>query len=161
MKRPIEEFKGLEHRLEEVAEIDGVTFVNDSKATNVDSLKYALLSFESPLVLIAGGKDKGGDFTKLSSLVAEKVRELVLIGQAADKIRSSWPSTRAHAANSMEEAVGKAFSLAKPGDVVLLAPGCASFDMFKDFEHRGRVFKEAVHVLARTGANPGGARQSG
>jgi len=152
MKRPIEEFKGLEHRLEEVAEIDGVVFVNDSKATNVDSMKYALLSFERPLVLIAGGKDKGGNFSKLSSLASEKVKALVLIGQAAEKIRSSWPSTKAHRANSMEEAVAMALGLARPGDVVLLAPGCASYDMFKDFEHRGRVFKEAVHALARTGA---------
>ncbi len=156
MKTPIEEFKGLEHRLEEVAEIDRVMFVNDSKATNVDSMKYALLSFEKPVVLIAGGKDKGGNFAKLASLASEKVKALVLIGQAAEKIKSSWPSIKAHAAGSMEEAVATALKLAGPDEVVLLAPGCASFDMFKDFEHRGRVFKEAVHALARTGAGSDG-----
>ncbi|MBN1504229.1 MAG: UDP-N-acetylmuramoyl-L-alanine--D-glutamate ligase [Candidatus Eisenbacteria bacterium] len=157
MKRPIEEFRGLEHRLEEVAEIDGVVFVNDSKATNVDSMKYALLSFEKPVVLIAGGKDKGGDFAKLARLASEKVKAMVLMGQAAEKIGRSWPSVTAHKAGSMEEAVAAALKQAAPGDVVLLAPGCASFDMFKDFEHRGRAFKEAVHALARTGAGSGGS----
>ena len=161
MKRPIEEFRGLEHRLEDVAEIDGVAFVNDSKATNVDSMKYALLSFERPVVLIAGGKDKGGNFCKLAQLASQKVKALVLIGQAADKIKSSWPSVKSSKAGSMEEAVATGLRLSSPGDVVLLAPGCASFDMFKDFEHRGRVFKEAVHALARTGAGSGGSEKEG
>ncbi len=152
MKSPVEEFRGLEHRLEEVAEIDGVTFVNDSKATNVDSLRYSLLSFDGPLVLIAGGKDKGGNFANLSSLASEKVKHVVLIGQAADKIKSSWPHLKSHRASTMEEAVSIAFRLSVPGDSVLLAPGCASFDMFRDFEHRGQVFKEAVHSLVRGGA---------
>ena len=161
MKRPIEEFRGLEHRLEDVAEIDGVTFVNDSKATNVDSLKYALLSFDRPVVLIAGGKDKGGNFSELARLASQKVKAMVLIGQAAEKIKNSWPSIESQKAGSMEEAVAAGLRLSKPGDVVLLAPGCASFDMFRDFEHRGRVFKEAVHALARTGAGSGGSEERG
>jgi UDP-N-acetylmuramoylalanine--D-glutamate ligase len=149
MRKSVQQFTGLEHRLEEVAEIDGVLFVNDSKATNVDSLKYALLSFEKPVTLIAGGKDKGGNFVKISALAAEKVKQLVLIGHAAEKIKSSWPKLKTHKAASMEEAVAAAFKLSGPGDIVLLAPGCASFDMFRDFEHRGKVFKEAVHSLVR------------
>ncbi|MFH0777947.1 MAG: UDP-N-acetylmuramoyl-L-alanine--D-glutamate ligase [Candidatus Eisenbacteria bacterium] len=160
MRTPMAQFKGLEHRLEEVAEIDGVTFVNDSKATNVDSLKYALLSFSNPVVLIAGGKDKGGNFAALKHLVAEKVKQLVLIGQAAGKIRDSWPEVPCHEASSMQEAVDVAFRLAVPRDVVLLSPGCASFDMFKDFEDRGHVYKSAVRSIVRrnaaAGKQPGG-----
>ncbi|MCX5800944.1 MAG: UDP-N-acetylmuramoyl-L-alanine--D-glutamate ligase [Candidatus Eisenbacteria bacterium] len=156
MKRPLEQFKGLEHRLEEVAEIDGVSFVNDSKATNVDSLKYSLLSFDNPIVLIAGGRDKGGNFSTLKQLVAERVKELVLVGEASQKISSSWSGTRAHLAQSMAEAVETAFKLAAPRDVVLLAPGCASFDMFKDFEDRGRAFKNAVLSLVRGSAETRG-----
>jgi UDP-N-acetylmuramoylalanine--D-glutamate ligase len=155
MKRAIEEFKGLEHRLEEVAEIDGVSFINDSKATNVDSLKYSLLSFNDPIVLIAGGRDKGGNFSALRQLASERVKELVLIGEASKKISASWSGIRTHFAKSMPEAVETAFGLAKPRDVVLLAPGCASYDMFKDFEDRGRVFKNAVLSLVRGGTGAG------
>ncbi|KPJ59999.1 MAG: hypothetical protein AMJ46_08660 [Latescibacteria bacterium DG_63] len=147
MEHPIKKFKGLEHRLEEIAEIDGVSFVNDSKATNVDALKYALLSFSNPVVLLAGGRDKGGDFSSLRQLVNERVRELVLIGEAAEKMRVAWAGTPAHSADSMEEAVEMAFKIARPHDTVLLAPGCASFDMFKDFEDRGNAFKSAVLSL--------------
>jgi UDP-N-acetylmuramoylalanine--D-glutamate ligase len=156
MKRPIEEFGGLEHRLEDVAEIDGVSFVNDSKATNVDSLKYSLLSFSTPIVLIAGGRDKGGNFSALRHLARERVKELVLIGEASKKIAASWPGTPAHFAQSMPEAVEVAFGLASPHDIVLLAPGCASFDMFKDFEDRGRAFKSAVLSLVRGSATAKG-----
>lgn len=156
MKRSIEEFKGLEHRLEEVADIDGVSFINDSKATNVDSLKYSLLSFSNPIVLIAGGRDKGGNFSALRQLATDRVKELVLIGEASKKIAASWPGIRAHLAQSMLEAVETAYRLARPRDVVLLAPGCASFDMFKDFEDRGRAFKNAVLSLVRGCADPEG-----
>ncbi|UCF78567.1 MAG: UDP-N-acetylmuramoyl-L-alanine--D-glutamate ligase [Candidatus Eiseniibacteriota bacterium] len=147
MTGPIARFKGLEHRLEEVAEIDGVSFVNDSKATNVDALKYALLSFSDPVVLVAGGRDKNGDFASLRQLVEERVRELVLIGEAAGKMQAAWPGTPAHVADSMEKAVETAFKVARPRETVLLAPGCASFDMFKDYEDRGNVFKAAVLSL--------------
>jgi len=157
MKKPIDEFKGLEHRLEDVAEIDGVSFVNDSKATNVDSLKYSLLSFNEPIVLIAGGRDKEGNFSPLKELATERVKELVLIGEASKKIAAAWPGVKAHFAKSMQEAVETAFKLAGPKEVVLLAPGCASFDMFKDFEDRGRVFKSAVLSLVRSKAGPQGA----
>jgi UDP-N-acetylmuramoylalanine--D-glutamate ligase len=159
MKRPLEEFDGLEHRLEDVGEIGGVKFVNDSKATNVDALKYALLSFKDPVVLVAGGRDKGGDFSSLRSLVEEKVKELVLIGEAAEKMRVAWPGVRAHGADSMQKAVETAFKLARPGGTVLLAPGCASFDMFEDFEDRGRAFKTAVLAMrpeSTAGAKPRG-----
>jgi UDP-N-acetylmuramoylalanine--D-glutamate ligase len=156
MRRPIEEFRGLEHRLEDVAEIDGVSFVNDSKATNIDSLKYSLLSFSNPIVLIAGGRDKGGNFSALRSLAKERVKELVLIGEASRKIAASWPGVTAHFAKSMPEAVEVAFGLASAHDIVLLAPGCASFDMFKDFEDRGHAFKNAVLSLVRGGATAKG-----
>ncbi len=147
MKRSLVEFRGLEHRLEEIAEIDGVSFVNDSKATNVDALRYALLSFDNPVVLVAGGRDKGGDFAALRRLVKERVKELVLIGEAAEKMTAAWPEMRAHRAASMETAVDTALKLAEAGDTVLLAPGCASFDMFKDFEDRGNAFRTAVLSL--------------
>ncbi|MBF0507140.1 MAG: UDP-N-acetylmuramoyl-L-alanine--D-glutamate ligase [Nitrospirae bacterium] len=142
------EFPGLEHRLEFVREINGVSFINDSKGTNVGAVVKSLESFNVPVVLIAGGRDKDGDFTGLRSLVREKVRALVLIGEARDKIRKAiGDSTRIIVEDSLEDAVKEAREIASPGDVVLLSPACASFDMFRDFEHRGRRFKELVGNL--------------
>jgi UDP-N-acetylmuramoylalanine--D-glutamate ligase len=141
-------FRPLEHRMEPVAELDGVLYVNDSKATNVESARCAMQSYERPIVLIAGGRDKGSDFTSLADLVRKHVKHLVLIGEAADAMEGALggeaPVSRAP---SMEEAVAAAREIAREGDVVLLSPACASFDMFDDFEHRGRVFKEAVGRL--------------
>ena len=144
----LREFPGVEHRLEPVRELDGVKYVNDSKATNIDAVWYALGSFESPIVLIAGGKDKGNDYSPLFELVRKKVAAMVLIGQAAAKMQKEFAEvTRCIMASSMEDAVMKAREEAKPGYIVLLSPACASFDMFHDYEHRGREFKRLVMEL--------------
>ncbi|MGO9014502.1 MAG: UDP-N-acetylmuramoyl-L-alanine--D-glutamate ligase [Dissulfurispiraceae bacterium] len=142
------EFPGLEHRLEFVREMDGITFINDSKGTNVGAVVKSLESFDRPIVLIAGGRDKDGDFTGLKPFIRDKVKALVLIGEARDKIKKAvGDSTEIFMGNSLGEAVAKAKELASPGDVVMLSPACASFDMFRDFEHRGRQFKELVGNL--------------
>ena len=149
IRRALVRFEGLEHRLEFIAEIGGVRYFNDSKGTNVGAVARSLESFTVPLVLIAGGKDKMSDFTPLASLVRERVKRLVLIGQAAGKLRAQLGGTcPMEEAVSLEEAVQRAAAAASPGEVVLLSPACASFDMFTDFEERGRVFKEAVRGLA-------------
>jgi UDP-N-acetylmuramoylalanine--D-glutamate ligase len=146
----IRAFTGVEHRLEWVAEVDGVQYFNDSKATNVDATIKSLEAFPGNILLIAGGHDKGGDFTALRTLVAQRVKHLIVIGEAAGKIRDALSDvTETSAATSLAEAVFFASRKASAGDIVLLAPACASFDMFQNFEHRGRVFKEAVRGLAR------------
>ena len=131
-----------------MAEIGGVEFINDSKGTTVLATIMALEACERPVILIAGGHDKGSDFRKAGPAIASKVKVLVLIGEAKDKIRrqlnGAVPSIEA---DSMEDAVKKAYSEADPGDCVLLSPMCASFDMFKNFEERGEVFKQAVKGL--------------
>jgi len=145
---PLTSFPGLEHRLEMVDIIGGVRFVNDSKGTNVDATRYALLSFPSPIILIAGGRDKGSDFKSLGKLIKEKVKGLVLLGEAQEKLAKSWqglaPLTKVA---TLSQAVITAYKLAKPGETVLLSPACASYDMFTDFEERGRAFKEEVRKL--------------
>ena len=148
ISKTLREFKGVEHRLEPVRELEGVKYVNDSKATNVDAVWYALGSFESPIVLIAGGKDKGNDYSPLYEPVKKKVRAMILIGAAADRMFKEFSDkTKCIMASTMEDAVKKARDAALPGDVVLLSPACASFDMFHDYEHRGREFKKAVMEL--------------
>ncbi len=143
-------FAGLPHRLENIGAINGVRFINDSKATNVDSLECALRSFEEKVVLIAGGYDKGADFSPIKNLVAERVKHAVLIGATADRIDSDWNnSVQKEHADSLEDAVSKAFQAAKPNGIVLLAPGCASYDMFDNFEHRGDIFAEIVKNLIK------------
>jgi len=146
----ITSFKGLPHRLEPVAEIRGRRFFNDSKATNVDSTVLALESFDEPVVLILGGKDKGSDFIPLAGAVKKRVRHCILIGAASEIIGNALhgaaPLTRCR---DMAEAVRKGFDLSHPGDVVLLSPACASFDMFDDFEHRGEVFRQEVIEVKR------------
>ena len=144
----VTQFQGVEHRLELVAEIEGIQFYNDSKATNTDATLKALEAFEAGIVLILGGRDKGSDFTVLSSLIKERVRHLILLGEASEKIKLQLsgivPTLQA---GSMDEAARFAFKQAAKGDVVLLAPACASFDMFQNYEHRGRAFKESVTRL--------------
>jgi UDP-N-acetylmuramoylalanine--D-glutamate ligase len=141
-------FRGLEHRLEHVAMVRGVDYINDSKATNVDALVSALVSVSSPVVLIAGGRDKGGDFSRLSSLVRERVKAMIVIGEASDRLSEELSDvTRVLVAADLEEAVKIARDSATDGETVLLSPGCASYDMFRDFEHRGRVFKKIVMGL--------------
>lgn len=148
IKKSVMSFKGLEHRLEKVLTLKGVDFYNDSKATNVDATLTALKSFEQKLILILGGRDKGGDFTALRDSVERKVKRVFLIGEAAPKIRAALKDTvPLEKADSLEDAVEQGFKAASPGEVVLLAPACTSFDMFKNFEERGHVFKQQVYVL--------------
>jgi UDP-N-acetylmuramoylalanine--D-glutamate ligase len=144
----IASFPGIEHRLEFVREIQGIRFINDSKATTVDSLAFALQSFQEKVVLIAGGKDKGGSYDKIKELLSAKVKHAVLIGNAAEKMAKSWkkviPISRV---NSLIEAVNMAYQHAGKGDIVLLSPACSSFDMFRDYEDRGEKFKQIVKNL--------------
>ena len=141
-------FEGLEHRLEFVREIEGIRFYNDSKGTNVGSVVKSLQSFSEPILLIAGGKDKKGDLTPLRELIQSRVKRLILIGEAKERMgRELGGLTDMVMARNLEEAVTFAYQAAKRGEVVLLSPACSSFDMFKDYKERGRVFKEAVHRL--------------
>jgi len=144
----LKEFGGLEHRLEFVRELDGVRYVNDSKGTNVGAVMKSIESFDDPVVLIAGGRDKAGDFSALRDLVSRKVRALVLIGEAAAKIKNALGgATDTVMAGDLKDAVAICREKAVKGDVVLLSPACASFDMFSDFEDRGRQFKNIVKEL--------------
>ncbi len=146
--KALQRFTGVEHRLEKVGLIGGVSFINDSKATNVDAVFWALQSVSPPIVLIAGGKDKGGDFRILEPLIRKNVAAVVLIGQATEKIGAAFDGLVAiEKAKSLPSAVERAYELAKPHGTVLLSPGCASFDMFDNYEHRGRVFKETVRAM--------------
>ena len=141
----IEAFKAVEHRLEHVATINGVEFYNDSKATNVDATAKAIAAFSSGIHLILGGKDKGSDYLQLAQLLRARVRAVYTIGSAAAKIESQLRGlVSIHSCETLEVAVGAAGSAARPGEVVLLAPACSSFDQFENYEHRGRVFKELV-----------------
>lgn len=144
----LREFPGLEHRLEFVRELDGVSYFNDSKGTNVGAVTKSLESFSKPVVLIAGGRDKAGDFSQLRELVRERVKALILIGEAREKIRKALGDiTETLMAKELREAVEISRRKAVQGDVILLSPACASFDMFEDFEDRGRQFKKIVREL--------------
>ncbi|MCB0832971.1 MAG: UDP-N-acetylmuramoyl-L-alanine--D-glutamate ligase [Bacteroidetes bacterium] len=149
IRNVLKEFRGVEHRLEKVRTIHGVTYFNDSKATNVDSTAVAIRSFSrEKIVLIMGGKHKGAPYSPLVPLFKNRVKDLVVIGEAGDLIRKELGnSTTVHDADSMIQAVEKAHSLAAAGDIVLLSPACASFDMFLNYEDRGRQFKRAVMEL--------------
>jgi UDP-N-acetylmuramoylalanine--D-glutamate ligase len=152
VKEPIHEtlktFEGVEHRLEFVRELNGVKYVNDSKATNVDSVWYALQSFDEPLIVLMGGRDKGNDYSRLNDLIREHVKAIIAIGESAGKVTEAFQNIMTvERAESMDAAVKKASGLAAGGDVVLLSPACTSFDWFENFEHRGRVFKEIVWKL--------------
>lgn len=148
IKDAISEFKGIEHRMEFVREINGIKFINDSKGTNVGATVKSLQSFSEPIVLIAGGKDKGSDYSSLKNLIEEKVKFLILIGEAKKKIALSLNGFKNRIeVNSLREAVNEAFSRAGNGDVVLLSPACASFDMFRNYEDRGKQFKDIVNRL--------------
>ncbi len=149
VRATLRNFQGVEHRLEFVREFEGVEYVNDSKATNVDSVWYALQSFRRPLVLLLGGRDKGNDYGRLQGLVREHVRTIIAIGESAEKVRLAFVETvPVTVCGSMEDAVQTARRLARRGDIVLLSPACASFDWFENYEHRGRVFKNLVAQLA-------------
>jgi UDP-N-acetylmuramoylalanine--D-glutamate ligase len=148
-RRALASFEGLPHRMERVAESGGVTYFNDSKATNVDAAVKSLAGLGCPAVLIAGGYDKGGDYTRLLE-TSGVVRSIVTIGEAAELIEKavggSIPCVRG---SSMADAVEKASGIASEGWLVVLSPACASFDMFEDFEHRGRVFRDCVAALMK------------
>jgi UDP-N-acetylmuramoylalanine--D-glutamate ligase len=145
------DYKPLPHRCEKVGMIDGVTFINDSKATNIDALEKALLAMTAPVVLMAGGKDKGLDFNGLRPLLREKVKTVVLIGQMTEKLFTSWNSAvPCVKATSLADAVEQACQLARAGDVVLFSPGCSSFDMFKDFEDRGDQFRALIRTRIKS-----------
>jgi len=154
IREAVRDFKAVEHRLEFVATIHGVQYYNDSKATNVDATIKAIESFPSNLHLVLGGKDKGSDYTVLKDLLRERVKRVYTIGAAAEKIESQIAGAAPiEPTGTLEAAVRRAAELAQPGDIVVLAPACASFDQFENYEHRGRVFKQAVAAIARrTGA---------
>jgi UDP-N-acetylmuramoylalanine--D-glutamate ligase len=148
IRQAVRDFKAVEHRLEFVATIRGVDYYNDSKATNVDATIKALESFPANIHLILGGKDKGSDYTVLNDLLRQRVKRVYTIGAAAAKIESQIKGVEVVHAETLENVIRKASAAAQLGDVVLLAPACASFDQFKSYEHRGRVFKEIVRGLA-------------
>jgi len=148
IRQAVRDFKAVEHRLEFVATIRGVDYYNDSKATNVDATIKALESFPANIHLILGGKDKGSDYTLLNPLLQQRVKRVYTIGAAAAKIESQIKGPEVVHAETLENAIRKANAVAQSGDVILLAPACASFDQFKSYEHRGRVFKEIVQTLS-------------
>jgi UDP-N-acetylmuramoylalanine--D-glutamate ligase len=143
----VRSFQAVEHRLEFVAKVAGVDYYNDSKATNVDATIKALESFPANVHLILGGKDKGSDYSVLNDLLRERVKRVYTIGAAAAKIESQIAGAEIVPAHTLDNAVRQASASAQPGDIVLLAPACASFDQFQNYEHRGRVFKEVVQSL--------------
>jgi UDP-N-acetylmuramoylalanine--D-glutamate ligase len=151
MRETVRRFAPVEHRLERVAEVGGVTFYNDSKATNVDAAVKAVEALADELgmiVLILGGRGKNAPYAPLAPLVEKRARAIVVIGEDADRIESELkPFARTLRASDMGDAIRQAYAAAEPGDRVLLAPACASFDMFTSYEHRGRVFKEEVKSI--------------
>jgi len=148
MTAAVESFHGLEHAMEFVADIDGVRFVNDSKATNVEAARRSIESFDSGVVAIIGGRYKGGDFGDLRGALASRGRAVVAIGEAAGRVREALEGTvPVIDATSMAEAVQRGYDAAGPDGVVLLAPACSSFDWFRDYAERGEVFKEEVRGL--------------
>jgi UDP-N-acetylmuramoylalanine--D-glutamate ligase len=161
LPRVVRNFEGVEHRLEYIRQIRGVEFYNDSKATSVDATVKALSAFEPGVHLILGGKDKGATYAPLRPVLERRVRKLLLIGDAAQRIAEELAGAGdIIRAGDLETAVREAFRGAVPGDTVLLAPACASFDQFQDFEHRGRVFKEIVELLATEERSSGGGPQA-
>lgn len=149
IREGLKDFKGVEHRLEKVARVRGVEFINDSKATNVNSCWYALETMRTKVILILGGKDKGNDYSEIEELVKEKVNAIICLGVDNSKLHAFFEGKVPHIedASSMKEAVDKAFACAQKGETVLLSPCCASFDLFKSYEDRGEQFKECVRNL--------------
>jgi len=149
IRQSLSSFTGVEHRMEKVARVKGVDYINDSKATNVNSTWYALQSMKTPVVLILGGTDKGNDYRSIESLVTDKCRALIFLGTDNSKLHSFFDKKIKHTTDaiSMQEAVSKAYAISEKGDTVLLSPCCASFDLFKNYEDRGKQFKECVRRL--------------
>ncbi len=151
IKRSLSRFENVEHRLEDIGEVNGLKFINDSKATNVDAVKYALDSFDDPIIWVAGGVDKGNDYKEIQELVYEKVKAIVCIGTDNQKIIEFFGEEvpMILEVSSMEEAVSMSHEMGTEGDVVLLSPACASFDRFNNYEDRGHKFKEAVNASGK------------
>jgi UDP-N-acetylmuramoylalanine--D-glutamate ligase len=149
IRQSLTSFEGVEHRLENVLKINKVQYINDSKATNINATYYALDSMEQPTVWIVGGVDKGNDYSDLYSLVNRKVKAIVCLGEDNSKIVEAFGNCveQMVETSNMEDAVRVAYKLAQAGDTVLLSPACASFDLFKNYEDRGRQFKNAVRGL--------------
>ena len=148
IKEALSSFAGVEHRMELVRELEGVKYINDSKATNIDSVWYALRSYEYPIFLILGGLDKGNDYNQIKDLVLEKVKKIYAIGASSEKIFNFFHGiVKVEIVKSLEDAVSEANREARQNEIVLLSPACASFDMFNSYEHRGKVFKEIVNNL--------------
>ena len=149
IRESLQSFEGVEHRLEYVRTFNGVKYINDSKATNINAVWFALDSFNVPIVLILGGRDKGNDYLDLTTQIREKVHTVIAIGEAKEAIKNQMKDLVPNLsdAESMKEAVKKASKVAKRGEIVLLSPACSSFDMFDNYEHRGKVFKQAVLEL--------------
>ena len=149
IRKSLQDFKNIEHRLEHVINVHGIEFINDSKATNINSVWFALESMHKDTIWIVGGVDKGNDYSELTELVDKKVKAIVCIGQNTDNIYKYFKDYVDNIvnANNMNEAVGFSYQLAEKGDVVLLSPACASFDMFSNFNHRGTEFKKSVRSL--------------
>lgn len=144
----LKQFRGVEHRLEFVREHNGIKYINDSKATNVDSVWYALQAYTEPLIVLIGGRDKGNDYSKLFDLVKKNVKAIIAIGESADKVYDEFHNMKkVIKAASLSEAIESANETATAGDIVLLSPACASFDWFQNYEQRGRMFKEIVNNL--------------
>ena len=149
IRESLQSFMGVEHRLEKVRDVDGVKYVNDSKATNVNAVWFALDSFQVPMTLILGGRDKGNDYSEIVDQIKDKVHTIIAIGESKDRVEDQLGDVVPNfvKAESMMKAVRAAQKVAKRGEVVLLSPACASFDMYDDYEHRGKVFKEEVYKL--------------
>jgi UDP-N-acetylmuramoylalanine--D-glutamate ligase len=156
--RAVRGFRGVEHVLEHAATIDGVAYYNDSKATNVEAARRSLEAFSAPVVVILGGRYKGGDFSELAPALRDHGRRVVAIGEAGERVEAALSGVvPVERAGSLAEAVAQARAAARAGDVVLLAPACSSFDMFRDYAERGRAFKAEVQRLAGAAA-AGGSR---
>jgi UDP-N-acetylmuramoylalanine--D-glutamate ligase len=149
IREAVNNFQNLEHRMEPVATVRGIEFINDSKATNVNSTWYALESMTKPTILILGGVDKGNDYSLLMEMVKEKVKAIICLGIDNHKIHEAFGDfvNMIVDTNNAEDAVRSAYHFAEKGDVVLLSPACASFDLFKNYEDRGKQFKQAVREL--------------
>ena len=149
IRKSLEHFHGVEHRLENVLTINKVKYINDSKATNVNATYYALESMESPTVWIVGGVDKGNDYSELTKVVGKRVKAIICLGLNNMKIMSHFENMVEYVieTKSMQDAVNAAYKVSSSGDSVLLSPACASFDLFDDYEDRGRQFKSAVRKL--------------
>ncbi|MDR3012996.1 MAG: hypothetical protein LBU70_07280, partial [Chitinispirillales bacterium] len=145
-------FTGLPHRLEFVASVNGIEFYNDSKSTTAESIQCAVNAFDSKIHLIAGGRDKGSDFSIVKESMRDKIKSLILIGEAKDRMAAIWEGLAPVCKSAtLEDAVSIAFGIASAGEKIIFSPGCSSFDMFKNFEHRGEMFKEIVGTLEMYG----------